>query len=158
VTNLEQFRERCREEGIPLTRQREVIYETLLALGGHPSLEELYVAACAKDASISLATVYNNVRKFLDSGLIRELSPVHGGLRIEANATPHHHLICTVCQRVRDLEESDLEPLRLRRGIKIKNFTVNRFNVDVLGVCADCAHPSMGKNKDKVIPLKNKPI
>jgi Fe2+ or Zn2+ uptake regulation protein len=154
VTNLEQFRERCREEGIPLTRQREVIYETLLTLGGHPSLEELYAAACAKDTSISLATVYNNVRKFLDSGLIRELSPVHGGLRIEANATPHHHLICTACQAVRDLEESDLEPLRLRRQsrAKIKNFTVTRFNVDVLGVCAECAH------KPKDIPPKNKSI
>lgn len=144
MSSIEQFRERCREIGVPLTRQREVIYETLLELRGHPSLDELFAASRAKDASLSLATVYNNVRKFLDSGLVRELSPVHGGMRIEANDIPHHHQICTVCQGVRDLDENDFAPPRLRR--KIKDFTVSRFNVDVLGVCADCKNNTYKKN------------
>lgn len=149
---MEQFRERCREIGVPLTRQREVIYETLLEMRGHPSLghpslDELFAASRAKDASLSLATVYNSVRKFLDSGLIRELSPIHGGMRIEANDRPHHHLLCTACQSVRDLDESSFEPPRLRR--KVKGFTVSRFNVDVLGVCADCKNNTYKNKKEK---------
>jgi Fur family peroxide stress response transcriptional regulator len=136
VLTIEQFRERCREQGVPITRQREVIYETLLEMDGHPSLDELYATVRAKDASLSLATVYNNVRKFLDCGLLREVSPVHGGMRIEANDTPHHHVICTVCQSVSDLEAPPLESIGLEH--ELRKFTVHRINVDILGVCADC--------------------
>ncbi|HEY0564328.1 MAG TPA: transcriptional repressor [Terriglobales bacterium] len=142
MLTIDTFRERCRQQGIPLTHQREAIFGALLSLGGHPTLEEVFAAAKAIDPTLSLATVYNNVRRFLDAGLIREMNPVHGGMRIEANADPHHHAICTRCQRVVDMPEMPFAP-PVPTG-----FTVNRINVDVFGLCADC-------NKSNSYPKEN---
>ena len=75
----------CREHGLAATHQRRVIYETVMSLEGHPSPELIYDAVRKKIPSISLATVYKNVRTFLESGMLREVSMHHGSIRVEPN-------------------------------------------------------------------------
>ncbi|MBV9669868.1 MAG: transcriptional repressor [Acidobacteriales bacterium] len=95
----------------------------------------MYERSRAFDPSLSLATVYNNVHRLLELGILREVNPVHGGMRIEMNAAPHYHLICTRCHSVRDIDATELGTVRLK---KRKDFTVQRVSVDVLGLCANC--------------------
>jgi hypothetical protein len=52
---------------------------------------------------MSMATVYKNIRLFLDYGLLRDVTP-HGVLRVDGNLEPHHHLVCTRCKSVQDIE------------------------------------------------------
>ncbi len=131
------FRALCAEHGIAVTQQRQVLYETLQRMHGHPSPEEVYAAVKQRVPSISLATVYKNIHLFVQSGVLRELSMHHGTLRVEINKQPHHHLVCSVCKRVTDVEHEDLgmgaPRMRLASG-----FVVERVSVDVIGVCADC--------------------
>ena len=133
-----QFRARCHEHGLAATHQRQVIYEVIMSLPGHPSPEDIYGRARRKIPSMSLATVYKNIRTFLDSGMLREVSLHHGSMRVETNDQSHHHLVCTKCKSIFDLNEESLEPLRFRHKLP-RDFQVERFSVDVLGVCAACS-------------------
>jgi Fur family peroxide stress response transcriptional regulator len=133
-----EVRERCRAAGLLFTHQRLVIYQELMAMGDHPAPEDVYERVRRQIPSLSLATVYNNIKIFVEHGLLREVSVHHGSLRLENNLEPHHHLVCTQCKAIEDLSEDDLEPIRLKKSLP-KGFSVHRFSVEVLGLCRKCA-------------------
>ncbi len=132
---LRSFRELCAEHGIAVTHQRQVLYETMQSMYGHPSPEEVFDAVKRRIPSISLATVYKNIHLFVESGVFRELSIHHGTLRVEMNKVPHHHLVCSVCKRISDLAD---EELPLQAPSMPGGFLVERISVDVIGICPDC--------------------
>ena len=136
--SVEELRDRCQKAGLSLTHQRLVIYEELMKMGEHPAPEAVFERVKKKIPSLSLATVYNNIKIFVEHGLLRELSIHHGSLRLESNIEPHHHLVCTSCKAIQDLDESDFEPIRLKKALP-KGFAVHRYSVDVLGLCRKCA-------------------
>jgi Fur family peroxide stress response transcriptional regulator len=133
------FTSLCREHGLAATHQRRVIYETVLSLEGHPSPELIYDAVRKKIPSISLATVYKNVRTFLESGMLREVSMHHGSIRVEPNESEHYHLVCTHCRRIQDLASGSVQMQAFTKKRSLKGFHVTRIAVDVLGICANCA-------------------
>jgi Fur family peroxide stress response transcriptional regulator len=57
------------------THQRQVIYEAIVATPGHHSAEAVYAEVRRRTPAISLATVYKNLRLFVEHGLLREVSP-----------------------------------------------------------------------------------
>ncbi len=132
------FRDLCRQHSLAATHQRRVIYETVMSLHGHPSPERIYEGVRKKIPTISLATVYKNVRTFLDSGMLREVSFHHGSLRVEPNEHEHHHLVCVRCKQITDLDTESLGPVRVKERLP-RGFQVTRITVDVLGICAACA-------------------
>lgn len=136
--SVEELRDRCRKAGLSLTHQRLVIYGELMKMGEHPVPEAVFERVKKKIPSLSLATVYNNIKTFVEHGLLRELSVHHGSLRLESNLEPHHHLVCTHCKAIQDLNESDFEPIRLKKALP-KGFAVHRYSVDVLGLCKRCS-------------------
>lgn len=135
---VQEFRTRCRAAGMALTHQREIIFRTVYDLRSHPTPEAIYERVREQIPSISLATVYKNVKTFVDAGLLREVSPMHGSLRVDANTDDHHHLVCTECHTVIDLDEGDLEPARLLRPLP-EGFVLKRCVVEFYGLCPHCA-------------------
>jgi Fur family peroxide stress response transcriptional regulator len=131
------FRELCRENGIAVTHQRQVLYETMKTMHGHPSPEEVYARVKRKVPAISLATVYKNIHLFVESGVFRQVSLHHGSVRVEMNGESHHHMVCSKCRKITDVDEKALglttEKRRLPGG-----FLVERYAVDAIGVCANC--------------------
>jgi Fe2+ or Zn2+ uptake regulation protein len=137
VRRVAEFRKTCESRGLAVTHQREVIFRALLEMPEHPSPESLYEKVKKSIPSISLGTVYKNIKTFLDAGLIREVSLHHATLRVDVNTAPHHHLVCLRCKSIEDLDEQDLEPVKLKR--KLTGFRPARFSVEVHGVCGTCA-------------------
>lgn len=137
----EAFRDLCTQQGLAVTHQRQVIYEVMLSMPGHPSPEEVFVRVKEMVPAISLATVYKNIHIFLASGILREVSPHHGSLRIEINSRPHHHLVCTRCRNIQDISESDLPGFnnfnQAKRALP-GGFLAERLAVDFLGLCSTC--------------------
>lgn len=131
------FRELCRENGIAVTHQRHVLYEVMKTMHGHPSPEEVYAKVKKKVPAISLATVYKNIHLFVESGVFREVSVHHGSLRVEMNDEAHHHMVCSKCKGITDIGEKELG-LRSTRDKLPGGFLVERYAVDVIGVCAKC--------------------
>lgn len=135
---LRTFRELCAEHGIAVTHQRQVLYETMQRMVGHPSPEEVFASVKERIPSISLATVYKNIHLFVESGVFRELSIHHGTLRVEMNKEPHHHMVCTVCKKVTDLLGDDEFGVRLQNTALPGGFLIERISMDVIGVCPEC--------------------
>ena len=131
------FRELCAEHGITVTHQRQVLFEEMQNIPGHPSPEEVYERVQKRVPSISLATVYKNIHLFIQSGLFREVSLHHGTLRVETNPHPHHHLLCSECKSISDIDEAELGLIPTHPTLR-DGFRVDRFAVDVIGLCADC--------------------
>ena len=137
VNATKTFRELCRENGISVTHQRQVLYETMKTMHGHPSPEEVYARGKKKVPAISLATVYKNIHLFVESGVFREVSMHHGSVRVEMNGEPHHHMVCSKCRKIADIGEKELG-LVAKRDRLPGGFLVERYAVDVIGVCAGC--------------------
>jgi Fur family peroxide stress response transcriptional regulator len=131
------FRELCREHGIAVTHQRQVLFETMKTMLGHPSPEEVYARVKRKVPAISLATVYKNIHLFVESGVFREVSMHHGSVRVEMNGHPHHHMVCSMCRKITDVGEKELG-LVAKRSRLPGGFLVERYAVDVIGICAKC--------------------
>ena len=132
-----EFRRVCEQAGLAVTHQRQVIYDVLCLIEGHPSPEEVYARVKGRIPSISLATVYKNLHLFIHSGIFQQVSLHHGSMRVETNQSRHHHLLCTRCKAIQDVEPELLglseDPRQLPGG-----FLMERISVDVLGVCARC--------------------
>lgn len=131
------FRDLCSQHGIAVTHQRQVLYEVMRAMDGHPSPEEVYARVKRKIPAISLATVYKNIHLFVESGVLREVSLHHGSQRVEMNEADHHHMVCSRCKSISDVDAKELELPAQRKHLP-GGFLVQRYAVDVIGVCAKC--------------------
>ncbi len=138
------FRERCKQRGLAFTHQRQVIFEAITAAKDHPTPEAIYETVRRRIPSISLATVYKNVRIFLDAAILSEVSLHHGSLRLEGNPEAHHHLICSRCRSITDLDSSDMKPAQFTGKVP-KGFRVERQIVEMIGICASCAKRQSSK-------------
>ena len=133
------FREVCEEHGIAVTHQRQVLYEVMQGMDGHPSPEEIFAKVKQKIPAVSLATVYKNIHLFVESGVLREVSLHHGSRRVERNEREHHHLVCSRCRSITDIGPEELGASLQLQGRRMPGgFVAERYSVDVIGVCAKC--------------------
>jgi Fur family peroxide stress response transcriptional regulator len=133
----EQFRELAWKHGLAATHQRQVVYEAVIASHGHYSPEQIYAAVRRRIPSISLATVYNNLRLFVERGLLREVTPHGSTLRVDGNLQPHHHLVCSRCMSVQDIE-GDFINLKRISGQLPEGFDLTQPLVEIFGLCRRC--------------------
>ena len=121
-----------------MTHQRWVIYQTLAGTDQHPSPEEIFEQVCQEIPSISLATIYKNIKTFLDAGLLRAVSTPHQTMRLDANLESHHHLVCASCGTIFDLPEDSVAPIHIKKVSSVE-FRVEGHNVNFLGYCGQCS-------------------
>ena len=131
------FRELCQENGLAVTHQRQVLFEVMQTMHGHPSPEEVYARVKKKIPAISLATVYKNIHLFIESGLFSKVSMHHGSLRVEMNDEAHHHMVCSRCKAITDIGEQELGLVSKKNKLP-GGFLVERYAVDVIGICSKC--------------------
>ena len=135
----EQFRQLAWKCGLAATHQRRGVYEAVVASQGHHSPEKIYAAVRRKIPSISLGTVYNNLRLFVERGLLREVSPHASTLLVDGNLEPHHHLVCSRCKSVQDIEGEFINFKRLSRQLP-DGFDLTQPLVEVFGLCRRCTN------------------
>ena len=145
-STTQEFRAFCAEHGLAATHQRQILFEVVQEMEGHPSPEEIYARVRRRIPSISLATVYKNLHLFIESGIVGEVSLHHGSLRVETNRATHHHLVCRGCRSITDLDEGGFQ-LALRQRKVPTGFQVERMTVEVLGLCTDCQRRSLQRSR-----------
>jgi Fur family transcriptional regulator, peroxide stress response regulator len=139
----QQFREMAWRYSLAATHQRQVVYEAVVASHGHRSPEQIYATVRKRIPSISLATVYNNLRLFVEHGMLREVTPHASTLRVDGNTKPHHHLVCSRCKEVQDIDDGLIDLKRLSRKLP-KGFNLTRPVVEVFGLCSRCSDKELG--------------
>jgi Fur family peroxide stress response transcriptional regulator len=139
------FAEYCRAHGLSVTHQRLAIFEALASSREHPSAEQLHKTVQRRIPTLSLATVYKNLEALKAIGAVADVNPLHAEGRYEAAlpgtgaGTPHHHLVCVSCQKVRDLHDHELDRLHVRDA---QGFEVRAVRVQAEGLCPDCQRKS----------------
>jgi len=132
------YDKRIREQGYRLTPQRQIIMDTLCAIGDHATVGEVYDRVHEATPAIDRATVYRTLHFFRDLQLIAA-TEIDGEMRYEiVGVSPHHHLICRICgteQELSDLHLHDLvEHLQQEHG-----FTAEITHLVIPGICHNCA-------------------
>ena len=83
---------RLTRAGLRPTRQRLALADLLFAGGDrHVTAEQLHKEAAESGITVSLATVYNTLHQFTESGLLREVVVESGRSYFDTNITDHHH-------------------------------------------------------------------
>jgi Fur family ferric uptake transcriptional regulator len=109
----ETITERCEARGLRMTGQRRTIAEVLEAADDHPDVEELHARAAARDARISIATVYRTVTLFEEAGILDKLEFGSGRARYEDAEREHHdHLIDMQSGEVIEFVDPEIEALQ----------------------------------------------
>src|SRR5260370_2755792 len=106
---LSEFAERCRRGGLAVTPQRLAIIKVLLDSGEHPRADAIYAAVRVQHPHIWLATVHRTLETLCDIGEARKVTTLHDSARYDGNLSPHHHVVCVKCRRIRDIEIPELE-------------------------------------------------
>jgi Fur family transcriptional regulator, peroxide stress response regulator len=53
------------------------------------------------------------------------------------NGEEHHHMVCSECKKITDIDDSELG-LKLEQRSLPGGFVARRYAVDVIGICAEC--------------------
>lgn len=129
--------ERLRGAGLRVTEPRRAVVDAL-GMRPHCSADELFEVVARTVPGTSLQSVYNALGDFVDAGLVRRIEPAGRPglfeLRVDDN---HHHLVCSECCAVVDVDcvVGDAPCLTPSDA---HGFVVHSAEVTFWGVCAQC--------------------
>ena len=126
-----------RGRGMRVTPQRVVVHRALRELDRHVTADELLHAVTDRLPNISLPTVYATLELLEELGMVRRVQR-DGTTLFDPRTEPHHHLVCTSCGSVEDLEVA-LDSSALERVAGTHGFRPERVEAVVRGRCAFCA-------------------
>src|SRR4051794_41416739 len=131
------IRSELRGHGLRATPQRLAVHGALHDLGRHATAEEVLDRVHGTVPGVSLPTVYAALELLTDLGLALR---VHAGraVRFDPRSQPHHHLVCTSCGAVADLD-ADVELGPALERARALGAETSGAEVVVRGLCADCA-------------------
>jgi Fe2+ or Zn2+ uptake regulation protein len=125
-----------RERGMRVTSQRVLVHRALGELDRHVTADELLEAVTERLPSVSLPTIYATLELLEELGMVRRLQRA-GTTLFDPRVEPHHHLVCSSCGTVEDLD-SDLDSAALERAAGRQDFQPERIEAIVHGRCRNC--------------------
>jgi Fur family transcriptional regulator, ferric uptake regulator len=142
---VERFRRYLRDHRQPITRQRELVAETVIFSEDHLSADAIQRRLKERGELVGTATIYRALDVLVESGLVKSHDFGEGFRRFEAMAGTgrHEHLICVRCGKVLEFANEQLE--RMLPIIADEHlFQHQRHRVEVFGVCNDCQGRELG--------------
>ena len=132
-----ELRAALRSRGMRVTPQRLAVHSALHDIGRHSTAEEVLEQVHGTVPGVSLPTVYAALELLTDLDLALR---VHAGraVRFDPRSQPHHHLVCTACGAVADLD-ADVELGPALERARALGAQTSGAEVVVRGLCSDCA-------------------
>ena len=130
--------ERLVGTGVRPTPQRLLVLETLAAEPHDATAQEIHARLREQGERVGLATVYRALAVLRAKDVVDELAHTAGETCYRlCSPGHHHHLVCSSCHRVEELEGCEIEPW-VARASKSHGFKPSSHTVEVVGLCADC--------------------
>jgi Fe2+ or Zn2+ uptake regulation protein len=127
--------------GIPLTRQRRVVWDYFATCGRAATIVE--AAEAVSSQGVGQATVYRAVALLNDMGLLVRVETTVAEACYTAIGVGHTHpLVCRRCRRVVDFDGNGDLSLLERHLEMTTGFTIYGHHLEVYGVCPECAKRS----------------
>lgn len=140
---LQQSRERLtmflQQRKLRRTPERFALLERVMSQTSHFSIEDFHSRLEAEGSfHVSKATVYNTMQIFLEAGIVRRHS-FNGRAQyepVEPGGRNHHHLVCTRCGKVREIDDKNLADVVSHK--RYPGFEPSYFSLYVYGLCPHC--------------------
>jgi Fur family transcriptional regulator, stress-responsive regulator len=130
-----------RAAGLRVTDSRRAVLEALQERP-HVSADAIFARVLHSIPQTSLQSVYNALSDFADAGLVRRIEPAGRPglfeLRVDDN---HHHLICTGCGAVEDVD-CVVGAAPCLTPSENHGFVVDTAEVTFWGLCPSCVQQS----------------
>jgi len=102
------------------------------------SLQDLHGRVQERLPRTAFSTIYRVVARLEAEGKVERVDWRERGSRYEWAELPHHHhIVCGICGRSVDIDDSDVgfseERIRAATG-----FLVNHHSIELEGICPDC--------------------
>jgi Fur family ferric uptake transcriptional regulator len=134
------FRRYLRQQGLPVTQQREVVADVIFNSSEHLSVEEIEDTLKDRGERIGKATIYRTMEILVRSGLVEEHDFGEGFKRYEhlfGAQRVHEHLICTHCGKVIEFQSPEVIQVQ-EQTARAHGFLPTRHRLEIYGLCADC--------------------
>ena len=119
------------------SHQQDVVRSSIMDRFDHPTAEQVYMKARQKCPKISLATVYRNLDKLVNEGVVNKFTVQGEPDHYDPVRKEHYHVYCTNCGRILDIDiEMNDKLSKLIR--KQTGVLVNSIQLLAKGFCKDC--------------------
>ena len=114
------------------SKQREIIKKIIFSTNSHPTAEWIFCQAKDFIPSISLGTIYRNLKQLDKQGIIRTIND-GATARYDWNKKHHYHFKCIDCGDLIDIEPFEFD---IKKRVKDKyKFEVNDVELTINGKC-----------------------
>jgi Fur family ferric uptake transcriptional regulator len=125
-------------QGVRVTRPRLEVLAELSRERDDVTAQELWRRLRERDSQTGLATVYRTLALLTEKGVVDTMS--HHGTELcyrLCTDAHHHHLVCTNCHRVLEVEQCGLGGW-LDTVTKQHGFVATDHRVEITGLCRAC--------------------
>jgi Fur family ferric uptake transcriptional regulator len=124
--------------GIKVTPARTAVAKYLGSINKPVDVDTITNEVRKKD-EVNTVTIYRILDIFLSKGIIKRIELGEGKYRYELAGSHHHHLICTNCGNISDVEGEYLKDMEDKIRSK-KGFLVKSHSLEFFGLCRNCQH------------------
>jgi Fur family peroxide stress response transcriptional regulator len=132
--SIEFLTNQLKSKGIRPSYQRIKVLEFMHQKRGHPTVDEIFRALSADIPSLSKVTIYNTLRTFVETGLLRVVDIDDGEKCYDITLSNHGHFQCEVCGTIYNFQVNiDQIPIG-----GLEEFMIKQKNVYFKGLCPNC--------------------
>ena len=121
------------------SKQRQAILNELCSRCDHPTAEQIYFKLKDQYPSLSLATVYRNLKLLEENNIVMRISCPEAD-RFDGKTKQHYHMTCLNCSQIVDLEienDEQIDAIPKAFGGKITGHSLMYY-----GYCEKCTKES----------------
>lgn len=129
-----------REQGLPVTHQREAVAEVVFTSEEHLSVDEIEGRLRDRGDRIGKATIYRTLDLLVKSRLVAEHDFGEGFKRYEhrlSRQPQHEHVICLECGKVQEFKSPEMGQVEARVRSEL-GFVPQRHRLEIYGLCQEC--------------------
>lgn len=132
-----------REQGYRLTPQRLAILEVLKQSHGHLTPAEIYQQVAPTIPGMTEATVYRTLNFLAGQNLVLVAHLGRGQLVYEYAEHDHHHLICSQCGDMQEVDHEKLKDL-YENFSQETGYEIQSSHTTFFGLCPGCLDENSG--------------
>jgi Fur family ferric uptake transcriptional regulator len=137
---IEKLKQIIKKKGLNYTKQREIIFETILNSDNHISADDIHsiIKTTHKEQNIGIATVYRAL-SFLEEAKLITSVMINGDTKMyENNLKSHHdHLVCINCDKIVEFCDDEIEARQNSIASKY-GFEITSHTMYLYGLCEEC--------------------
>lgn len=127
-----------KQKRIRITETRKAVIAYLIEAHHHPSAEQIYQDLLSEHPSMSLATVYNNLKVLIEEGFVTEIKLNNDNTTyFDFMGHQHLHVVCERCGNITDLLDIDIPLIKKEAGDQT-GYLITKAQLTTYGICPTC--------------------